>query len=79
MARAALFIEGEQIAERGLRVPKRVEKIEAWSRACLKTFKRELGDQPIMLVKHTIDADTIRLGYVNGIGILVRRHASPLG
>lgn len=80
MARAVLFDpEGYRIKDRGYRVPKRTEKIEAWSKAALKTFLRELGSQPRILVKHTITEDEIRLGYACGYGILIDRNAHPLG
>ena len=86
MARAALFKDGEQLAERGLvKRPTKIASVESWSKAGLKTFRKELGqlagsrDCPRKLVKHTIDADYIRLGYADGYGILIDRHASPLG
>lgn len=85
MARAVLFLEGATIKERGLRVPKNINKIEAWSKAALKTFRRELGptvgsrECPMKLVKHQYDANFIRLGYADGHGILIDRLASPLG
>lgn len=81
MARAALYKDGEQIAERGLRVPKRVEKIEAWSKAARKCFSRELGETSALPpTKHIIcnDTNTIRLGYSDGVGILIRRGACPI-
>ena len=80
MARAALYQDGELVAERGLRVPKRVQDIQAWSKAARKCFARELGStfaEP--LLSHRITEDEIRLGYSNHIGILIRRNACPLG
>lgn len=80
MARAALYQDGELIAERGLRVPKRVQDIQAWSKAARKCFARELGSTHTMpLHTHRITEDEIRLGYLDGIGILIRRNACPLG
>lgn len=86
MARAALYFEGELIKERGLlKRPTKVNSVESWSKAALKTFRRELGelagsrDCPKKLVKHTIDEHYVRLGYSDGHQILVDRLASPLG
>lgn len=79
MARAVLMIEGEQVKERGLRVPKRIEKIEAWSKAAVKCFARELGSTPMILVNYTVTSDEIRMVYANLYGILINRNASPLG
>lgn len=86
MARAALFKDGEQLAERGLlKRPTKVASVQAWSKAGLMTFRKELGKSAgsrectKKLVKHTIDENYIRLGYADGYGILIVRMASPLG
>lgn len=86
MARAILYKDGEQIAQRGLlKRPTKVALVESWSKAGLKTFRKELGllagSQlcPYKLVKHQIDENYVRLGYLDGTGILIDRLASPLG
>lgn len=87
MARAGLFnAEGILIKERGLlKRPTKVNDVNSWSKAGLKTFRRELGplagsrDCPKKLVKHQIDEHYVRLGYADGYGILIDRLASPLG
>lgn len=86
MARAALYLHGEPVKERGLlKRPTKVADVNSWSKAALKTFRKELGslagsrECPIKLVKHTIDEYYIRLGYSNGYGIVIDRLASPLG
>jgi len=87
MARAGLFgPDGVLLKERGLvKRPTKVNDVNSWSKAGLKTFRRELGalagsrDCPHKLVKHTIDEHYVRLGYADGHGILIDRLASPLG
>jgi len=86
VARAALYLEGEQLAERGLiKRPTKVHDVGSWSKAGLKTFRKELGvlagsrECPFKLVKHTITEHHVRLGYSSGHGILIDRLASPLG
>lgn len=80
MARATLFQDGVQTAERGLRVPKRVEKIEAWAKAARKCFARELGStHHIAPSLHKITSEEIRMVFPDGVWILVRRKACPMG
>lgn len=89
MARAALYIEGEVVGQKGLHAPKRNSGTAAWAKDVIKLFQRELavsgkGYENIRwdrVYNQSVTETEIRFLWVVGeihIGIIVDRTANAL-